>query len=139
MYGKKSKLSGLVATIGAVALMASMTAPAFASTGTWYTTLSPFRMNTYNIAAGRISASSAGSYSIWLNSIDPGNRAYMWATDPSNGQIGYQTLLPKNNGGTSTTLSYFSKQNQGNPVRLAGRTEKISRTGVATEFTVNFG
>lgn len=134
----KSKIMGALASVGAAAMLLGMAVPAIASATSWSATLPAFRLTT-TVAAGNISGSQASTYSVWLNSIDPGNRAVLWAANPSGDEIGSYTILPKNDGGTATTLSYTSTQYKGNPIRLRGRTEKISGTSVYVTGRVNFG
>lgn len=138
MNGKKSKVSGIAATIGAVALMASMAAPAFASsTNYWSRNLYPLSAETH-ITSGQISGNNAGTYSVWVDNIQEG-QAYLWAAASNGSSIGYVTKLPKNSGGTGSTLSYFSKQSHGATVNLRGKAATFSISQNYATGRVNFG
>lgn len=138
MNGKKSKVSGIAATIGAVALMASMAAPAFASsTNYWSRNLYPLSAETH-ITSGQISGNNAGTYSVWVDSIQFG-QVYLWAAASNGSRIGAVTILPKNNGGTATTLSYSGKQSHGAIVNLRGKSATFSISQNYATGRVNFG
>ncbi|WOC33371.1 MULTISPECIES: hypothetical protein [Caproicibacterium] len=138
MSKKQSKLSGIVATVGAVALMASMAAPVFASsTIGWSRNLNPLSAETH-ITSGQISKNGAGTYSVWIDSIQFG-KAYFWVAGSNGSPIGYNTILPKDNGGTSTTLRYFARQSQGATVNLRGKSATGSVSFNYVTGRVNFG
>lgn len=137
MNGKKSKVSGIAATIGAVALMASMAAPAFASSTDWHRNLNPGSAETH-ITDGKISGYNAGTYSVWLDSIQFG-QVYLWAAANNGSRIGAVTILPKNNGGTATTLSYSGKQSHGATVNLRGKAVDPKAYFIYATGRVNFG
>lgn len=135
----KSKIFSAIASVGAAAMLLGTAVPTFASaTKNWDVLLGALRAQTY-ITGGSVSGQNAKTYSVWLDDIDAGRRGYFWAANVNGVQIGNATLLPKNDGGMASTLSYNETQHTGNSVRLYGRTESLTLSTVHAEGRVNFG